>query len=179
LSDRNQGWPEFNHGELYNHGTVQSHVTHRTFEMSELHASPNPSRPRSIGRFEFLAYLSVVLLISAFAALPEPAHDPEVTQWQAIAPVLLIYALVRTALIFATARRRQNWAKWIYSALVVLNVVIALFVLMPPHDYVFAPPDILWGLSLLAEVATVYFAFSRESSAWFHYDRLAPRQIEQ
>jgi hypothetical protein len=165
---------------MYNHSTMQSHVIHRIFEiMSELDNSPSPSRPRSIARFEFLAYLSPVLLICAIAATPEPSHDPETPEWQLVAPFVLIYVLVRTVLIFATARRRQNWAKWLYSALVVLDVVTALLaVLLTPYDQVFAPSDILLALFFLTEVAAVYFAFCRESSAWFHPHRLAAREIE-
>src|SRR5215467_8829741 len=37
--------------------------------------------------------------------------------WRVLAPVVLIYVLARTVLIFATARRQQNWARWLYSAL--------------------------------------------------------------
>src|SRR5262245_32856659 len=108
--------------------------------MSEPDNSPSPSRPRSIGRFEFLAYLSLILLICMFAAVREPAHDPETPQWQALAPIVLTYVLARTVLIFAIARRQQNWAKWLYSALVVLDVVMVLvIVLSPPYDFVFAP----------------------------------------
>jgi len=81
-------------------------------------------------------------------------------------------------LIFAIARRQQNWAKCIYSALVVLDVVIGLLiVLLPPYDYVFAPADIFLPLFLLADVAAVYFAFSQESAAWFHPRRLAGSEI--
>lgn len=133
--------------------------------MSELDNSPSPFKPRSIGRFELLAYLSLVLLICMFAVVREPSHDPETPQWQALAPVVLIYVLGRAVLIFATARRQQNWARWLYGALVVLDVVIAL---LPPYDYHFAPSDIFVVLFLLTDIAAVYFAFSRESAAWFH-----------
>jgi hypothetical protein len=136
--------------------------------MSELHNSPSPSKPRSIRRFEFLAYLSLVLLICMFALVREPAHDPETPQWQALAPIVLIYVLGRMVLIFAAARRQQNWARWVYAVLVVPNVVGVVIASLPPRDYVFAPSDIFIPLFLLADVAAVYFAFSRESAAWFH-----------
>ena len=46
--------------------------------------------------------------------------------------VVLIYALARTVLIFATARWQQNSARWLYSALVVLDVALEASALLPP-----------------------------------------------
>jgi len=106
-----------------------------------------------------------------FALTPEPSHDPETTQWQAIAPAVLIYAVGKWVLIFATAVGQQNWARWLYSALVVLDVAIVVIALVPPGDSVFAPSDIFLALFLLADIATVYFAFSLESDAWFDHPR--------
>jgi peptidoglycan/LPS O-acetylase OafA/YrhL len=138
--------------------------------MSEPDNSPSSAKPRSVGRFEFLAYLSLVLLICMFAVVSEPSHDPETPQWQTFAPVLLIYVLGRVVLIFAAARRQQNWARWLYGAFVVLDVVI---VLLPPYDNQLAPFDIFLVFFVFADIAAVYFAFSRESAAWFHPQRLA------
>jgi hypothetical protein len=149
----------------------QSHAIPRKFEiMSELNNSPGPAKPRSVGRFQFLAYLSLILLITMFGAVPEPSHDPETPQWQTFAPVLLIYVLGRVVLIFAAVRRQQNWARCLYGALVALDVVI---VLLPPYDYQLAPIDIFLVFFLVADIAAVYFVFSRESAAWFHSQSLA------
>jgi len=70
-------------------------------------------------------------LICMFALTPEPSHDPETTQWQAIAPIVLIYTLVRMVLT-ATAVGQQSWARWLYSALVVLDVALEASALLPP-----------------------------------------------
>jgi hypothetical protein len=132
--------------------------------MSEFRNALGSPIPRSIGRFELLAYLSLVLFFCMFAVLREPSHDPEVPQWQILAPVVLAYLLGKAALIFATARRRQNWARWLYSILLTIDIAI---VLLPPYDYVLVSADFIIVLFLATEIAAVYFVFSRESTAWF------------
>jgi len=151
----------------------------RRQNMLELDNPPSSSRPRSIGRFEFFGYLSLVLFVCGFALVPERSHDPETPLWQIFMPILLIYVPTRAVLTFATARERQNWARWLYGAWVVLDVVIGLlWVSTPPGDVVFASPDEFLVFFLLASVAAVYFAFRRECAAWFHPQRLAAREIE-
>lgn len=136
-------------------------------------SSSKPSRPLSIGRFELLAYLSLFLFACTVVVAGVLDWDSFVEDWalsDTAAVVSVISALVKPGLIFATARRRQNWARWTYSALVALDAVMEL---TPPYDDV---PIVLTlaALFVVAEVAAVYFAFSRESAIWFKPPGAAP-----
>lgn len=129
-------------------------------------SSPKLSRPHSIARFELLAYLSLFLFACTAVVAGVLDWDSSVEDWalsDTAAVVSLIFALVKPVLIFAAARRRQNWARWTYCVPVALDVAMEL---IPPYD---DPPVVLalTALFIVAEVAAVYFAFSRESAVWF------------
>ena len=113
-------------------------------------------------------YLSVAMGVGLFA-----------TQWTTLASkvqaselrfVLLTVAsatLVRLALIWLTARKRQSWARWVLLVLVLLGLPQFLKTLGPllnEHPLVWAVRIGQFALDLVAFV----FIFTGDSREWFN-----------
>jgi len=124
--------------------------------------------PSNVARFEALMYLSVAMGVGLFA-----------TQWTTLASkvqaselrfVLLTVAsatLVRLALIWLTARKRQSWARWVLLVLVLLGLPQFLKTLGPllnEHPLVWAVRIGQFALDLVAFV----FIFTGDSREWFN-----------
>jgi hypothetical protein len=144
--------------------------------MSDIN-SPKVPRPQSVGRFELLAWLSLVLIVcdiilyvifnrdKIFSVDDAPDDLVEV----AIGLFMIVSLLISPVLIFAAARRQQNWARWFYGVLVAIDVAA-----MPAGIFLSSEPFmwtdfVLSVLSLAASIAAMYFAFSQESAAWFSH----------
>jgi hypothetical protein len=127
--------------------------------------------PPTVMRFERLAYLCVVLGVSAYyndVYQGITRHQGLDAFFTVLAGVTAAAYVIVAALIFAAARRRQNWARWIYSVLIVLGVAIDVRGSMQYRDILgLGPVTLLDAASDIAAIASVYFAFSRPSNAWF------------
>jgi hypothetical protein len=125
--------------------------------------------PRTMVRFERLAYLSIVL-----GALPIViALRQGLDFFNAIvaAGVSVAYLIV-AALIFTAARLRRNWARWVYSVLIALGVALNIRTFLQYRDVLgFDLVASLDAASDVAAIASVYFAFSRPSNSWFRTSR--------
>jgi hypothetical protein len=134
-------------------------------------AAINPmerAMPQAIVRFERLAYLSLLLGVLATSVLL--VRDADVRRLVEEMPAAAIGTnvvpnLVFLALIFAAARRRQNWARWLYSVLVAVGLVI--YIIVRHSSLGFDPVTLLNAASGVTFIASVYFVFSRPSSSWF------------
>src|SRR6266436_8817865 len=118
--------------------------------------------PKNIVLFERLAFASL-----AFSVLSD-LLDKELQELGAVMLALLVVISVVLigGLIWLAVRRRQTWARWVYSVLGVLLVIGAIYL-----DFVTEAPDIwerLAGvLSALLMAASLYFLWSGDSAAWF------------
>ena len=127
--------------------------------------------PQTMVRFERLAYLSIVLGVLAYykALLFFKGLDIFNT---VLAGVTAARYLIVVVLIFAAARRRQNWARWVYSVLIALGVAFDIFRVLKFRDVLgFDLVASLDAASDIAAIASVYFAFSRPSNSWFRTSR--------
>jgi hypothetical protein len=136
---------------------------------------PKISRPRSIGRFELLAWLSFVLsvcylILYVLLYLDDPlsANSDDPTDLEVFIAIYGLLSLLSTpAVIFAAARRRQNWARWLFAVLVALCIVMTPAAVLLP-SYTFTWVELVFSvLIFVAQIAAVCFAFSRQSAAWF------------
>jgi len=93
-------------------------------------------------------------------------------QFQELSGILLALLVALSIAIFGgliwmAGRRRQNWARWVYSILVVLVVMTSIY------EYTFTVTvESIWQrladvLYVLLTAASLYFLWSRDSAAWF------------
>jgi len=125
--------------------------------------------PQTMVRFERLAYLSIVLgVLPIFIGFH---HGLDF--FNAVVAVVVDGAyLIVAALIFAAARLRRNWARWVYSVLIALGVAFSIRAFLQYRDVLgFNLVDLLDAVSDVAAIASVYFAFSRPSNSWFRTSR--------
>jgi hypothetical protein len=126
--------------------------------------SPNAvTVPNNIWRFEVLLYLSLLLdtLMALFRATPEDMSEATASVAN-LANALLILLFV--FLVGLAARRRQNWARMILVAALVLSAVS----LMGELSFVglqFA--TMLELLSAALTAAGLYFSFTGDARGWF------------
>jgi len=84
-----------------------------------------------------------------------------------LALLVALSIVIFGGLIWMAGRRRQNWARWVYSGLVVLIVITSIY------QYGFTvPTESIWqrladALYVLLMAASLYFLWSRDSTAWF------------
>ena len=125
--------------------------------------------------FERLAYASLAL--GLLTGLVETLADPDVQSSfaeraaDAVFPVaaylVLMAAITGTfaALIWAAARRRRNWARWVYTLLFPLGIGWAIY------DWDASDPAWFRGLDLtvyLLDATALFFLWFRQDSAsWF------------
>jgi hypothetical protein len=142
--------------------------------MSDIN-SPKVPRPQSVGRFELLAWLSLVLIVCDIILYVILNRDqiflvdddaPVGLVEGAIGIFMIVSLLISPVPIFAAARRQYNWARWFYGVLVAIDVVAMTAALFLPEPFMWTD-FVLSVFSLAASVAAVYFVFSRESAAWF------------
>lgn len=126
--------------------------------------SPNAvTVPNNIWRFEVLLYLSLLLdtLMALFRGTPEDMSEATASVAN-LANALLILLFV--FLVGLAARRRQNWARMILVAALVLSVVSLL------GELSFTGLQFDTMLELISTVLTaagVYFSFTGDARGWF------------
>ncbi len=129
--------------------------------------------PRTVVIFERLAYLSIFLgVLAACNGIYQASHQGldafNIDLVGAGGLVITASCMIDAALIFAAARRRQNWARWVYSVLLALAVVQEIVTAVRSRDIIgFDPGTLLGAASDIAAIASIYFAFSRPSNSWF------------
>jgi uncharacterized membrane protein HdeD (DUF308 family) len=118
--------------------------------------------PNSVAMFERLAY--ACLTFEVLAILIDPLNR---AAWGLSGTVLVaaIAVLITSLIVWATARRRQNWARWLYLVLGVIGMASTL--------WSFTDAEQTWWvhtLNVAADLcflAAAYHLFSRESAPWF------------
>jgi hypothetical protein len=127
--------------------------------------------PQTVVRFERLAYLCISLGVLAYynALYQGIAFHQGLNIFNAVVAGVVVAAyLIVAALIFAAARRRQNWARWVYSVLITLGVAFDIVKVLQYRNILgFDPVTLLDAASDIVAIASVYFAFSRPSNSWF------------
>jgi hypothetical protein len=127
--------------------------------------------PTNIIRFERLAYGSIAVVVVSWVWFVKD----DVSDLLFALPFIAIFTLLWIALIWVTARRRRNWGRWLYSALIVSGV--ALEVLLDPtfkqiSAALHMPPnpiaaDVASVVYDLMAIASVYFLFAGDAALWF------------
>lgn len=120
--------------------------------------------PRDVQRFEIFLYLSLLLdaLSAAFlSVVPDDATD-DMRLFVNLVSALVIAALVY--LVWLTARRRRNWARWTIAGLFGLTAILSVSNL---SDMEFSLRALTDMLSLGFTAVGLYFAFTPEASRWF------------
>jgi hypothetical protein len=122
--------------------------------------------PVNIIRFERLAYLS--LAISMLSVVLDNSMGPGTHQplWATVIAVVAT-TLIGGALIWATARLRKNWIRWVYTTLVVLGVAADAWTI--PTDFAAHSP-LFQALNVgadILDIACVCLLFSAAAGAWF------------
>lgn len=120
--------------------------------------------PKNVRRFEFLIYLA-----GAIEILTYPLQGIS-TAFAASAISVAWWGFI-ILLIWLTARRRKNWARWVLFCLFVLETVLVLGSLLGIRAAIygqgapFAMPIQL--LVLMIEACAYYFVFTGDSRNWF------------
>jgi LPXTG-motif cell wall-anchored protein len=123
--------------------------------------------PRSIAHFELLAYLGLLVdMISTPFESVVAIRDPSASTGAKIGTVVggIIGIVILGLLIWLIARRRKNWARWLFLVLYGIGLVFFVFTLGHSGrliDGLNALQGVLWAVAL-------YFAFSTDAHAWFN-----------
>lgn len=118
--------------------------------------------PNSVVMFERLAY--ACLTFEVLAILVDPLNR---AAWGLAGSVLIaaVAVLITSLVVWAAARRRQNWARWLYLVLGVIGMASTL--------WSFTDADQRWWVHALNVAADLcflgaaYHVFSKESTPWF------------
>jgi uncharacterized membrane protein HdeD (DUF308 family) len=118
--------------------------------------------PNSVVIFERLAY--ACLTFEVLAILIDPLNR---AAWGLSGTVLVaaIAVLITSLIVWAAARRRKNWARWLYLVLGVIGMASTL--------WSFTDAEQTWWVHMLNVAADLcflgaaYHVFSRESTPWF------------
>lgn len=125
--------------------------------------------PSNVARFEALMYISVAIGIVFSAAQWEAfltrAQDSGEIRYLFMVAVCLI--LLRLALIWLTARKRQNWARWVLLLLLVVGLpqfVKSLGPMLSMHPVTGAARITQFALDVVAFI----FIFTGDARDWFN-----------
>lgn len=126
--------------------------------------------PKNVVIFERLMYASVCIgLLSLILDASRQAAQPEV---QAVGgmPFVALVALAGIAivllLIWLTARKGKNWARWLFAVL----FVIGLWPTLQNIDMLLTANPIVALLAvaqIVIQVAAIYFVFTGDAAPWF------------
>jgi hypothetical protein len=121
-------------------------------------------RPTSVARFELLAYVSLLLGVLG-VALTFENHVQQAGLFFVLAVQGITFAVL-IVLIWLIARRRQNWARWVFAVLFVLGLPLSL-----PMVWASLMPITLSGVISVVQIALqvvgLIFVFSPQSRPWF------------
>lgn len=119
--------------------------------------------PTNIIRFERLAYISLVMGVVALGIDRNFRAEVGVT---VLVVSSAIAAAIGIALIFLAARRRKNWARWVFSIFAAVSTAIVAYSVWAD----FATQPWVNGLNVVSTVidaVAVYLLFSGDSQSWF------------
>jgi hypothetical protein len=124
--------------------------------------------PSNVARFEALMYLSVALgIVSSASEWATLLSKAQVAGVRLVLLVALSFLLLRIALIWLTARKRQGWARW---ALLILVLVV-----LPQFFKSLGPllnqNPVAWALRLAQfalDVVAFVLIFTGDSREWFN-----------
>jgi hypothetical protein len=120
--------------------------------------------PKNVMRFEILAYIAIGIgvIISAleYQRLSAVASPAFVLTIQFFVMLLLVW------LIWLTARRHKNWARWVFLILFLVGLPLYIPNLadMMAHN---AIAGVLSAAQMLIEGVSLYFVFSGDAKDWF------------
>ncbi|HEV7718836.1 MAG TPA: hypothetical protein VGO70_07670 [Arsenicitalea sp.] len=119
--------------------------------------------PHSVVLFERLAYMA--LAFEVLAILVDPLNRAE---WGLAGSVLVaaIAVLITTLIVWLAARRRKNWARWLYLVLGLIGMASTLWSFTDVGQSVWV--HVLNIAADLSFLAAAYHAWKQESAAWFH-----------
>ena len=124
--------------------------------------------PIHVARFEQLAYASLALglVIGAldFENLAKRASTPTL-----IATLIITIGIV-ALLIWLTARRKQNWARWTF--LIFFLVGLPFFIINLGQQSLMSLPFSL--LQATMQGVAIYLIFTGDARAWFEREQAAP-----
>ena len=120
--------------------------------------------PSSVSRFELLMYISLVIgavnsaiQYKALTAIASPAFILGIQAF-----VFAIFIL----LIWLTARRRQNWARWTFLALFVIGLPFSV-----PQMYATLQANPIAGVlgivQIVLQAYALFLVFTSDAGAWF------------
>lgn len=119
--------------------------------------------PRSIVLFERLAYAA--LAFEVVDILIDPFNRAE---WGLAGSVVAaaIAVLITSLIVWAAARRRKNWARWLYTVLGIIGIAMTLWSFTDEGQSVWI--HVINVAADLCFIAAAYHAFMKESGPWFH-----------
>ena len=147
--------------------------------MTELRVTSN-ARPSNVVRFEQLMYLSLgigaVQSILQWGSLVDSAH----AAGRGIGFILFIQAFVfamEVLFIWLIARRRKNWARWVWLIIFILGIPFAPPVLgriLRSSGPVVAT---LMCAQNLAQIVALYLVFTGSAREWFKSQLILPNPV--
>jgi uncharacterized membrane protein len=131
---------------------------------------PEAEMPRSVAHFELLAYSGLLVdMITTPIESVVAFRDPAATTGARIGAVVggIVGIVILGLLIWLIARRRKNWARWLFLILYLVGLVYFVVTLGQTAgasgrliDAFNALQGALWAVAL-------YFAFTADTHAWF------------
>jgi hypothetical protein len=126
-------------------------------------------RPKNITRFEWFAYGGLLFGFLSIPLLPE--RVAQITRHgilTAVEGMIFAIALVTLPIILA-ARRRQNWARWLFAIMIVFG--LPTYVLGIPQTWkVSSAATFFQGLATALNLLALWCAFTGDANGWFKRD---------
>ena len=122
--------------------------------------------PSNVARFEILFYTSVVLGVLTFLLDAKHVSQKAEASFLFIGIVLVLTFGLLVLLVWLSARRRKNWARWVVFIVFLLGLV----------PFLFSLPEMFTSSMLRGSVATVqmilqsvaiYLVFTGNAKPWF------------
>jgi hypothetical protein len=114
--------------------------------------------PTNVRRFEILIYLAGIITVAT-----TPLRGISLTPPQILENVIWWGFII--LLIWLTARRKKNWARWLLFGLFVMETITIPFIVVS-HQEGALGLLILLSVSVI-EGAAYYFVFNGDSRPWF------------
>jgi hypothetical protein len=122
----------------------------------------------NVARFEALMYLSVAIGVGLFSTeWPTIASKVQASEMRLVLLIFVSATVVRLALIWLTARKRQNWARWVLLVLVLLGLPQFLKTLGPLLN----EHPLLWAVRIgqfALDIVAFVLIFTGDSREWFN-----------
>src|SRR5262249_28202342 len=118
--------------------------------------------PVNIVRFERLAYVSMV--IDIIVNLSDKTNYEDISPY-GVGAIMAVIAAIEFFVIWSIARRRKNWARWVYAVVPLLGVAGDVWSIVT-----FSVTPVIALLSALTSVLVlycVYCLFTGDGPGWF------------